>query len=194
MPPAIFFAAVLVWAFLCLLSAVVSAAAVDAPVSYRKAVMTGVGVGAIFGIASIYLVSFIGMASYLFTLLAPVDLDRFAPAFSSVLLAILAAAIAGAVVGALATRGTTGIGRCAAVGAVFGLVVGIANAGVPSVVQSVLIPAMEIAGLDRPSAVTFGVATMVLGVIIDIALAIIAFRFVRRRWGPAPPATATGTC
>ena len=34
---------------------------------------------------------------------------------------------------------------------------------------------------------------MVSGVIVDLALAIIAFRFVRRKWGAATPATDTVT-
>ena len=194
MSPTVFVVAASIWVFFCVLVAVVSAAAVDAPGRYRKAAIVGLVVGVIFGIASVGLLANVGVVGRLFTLLAMVRLDRFASVLISVLLAILAGAIAGAAAGAVATRNTVGVRRCATVGVAFGLVMGIANAAVAPVWANALIPALEAVGIGRLSAVWFGAATMVSGVMLDLSLAAGAFRFVRRRWGAVPPATATRTC
>ena len=176
----VFLVSASIWVFFCVLAAVVSAAAVDAPGRYRKAAITGVVVGVIFGFASVGLVAQLGVVRRLFTLLALVQLGRIAPGVISVLLAILAGAIAGTAVGALATRSSAGIRRCAVVGTAFGLVLGIANAALSPVASNAVIPAMEAVGLYRPSAVEIGWAIMVTGAAVDIALAVAAFRFVRR--------------
>ena len=191
---AIFYASALIWAFFCVLVAVVSVAAVAGPVSYRKATIVGVVVGVIFGVATVSLVKYLGVAGRLFNLLALLQLGGIAPGVISLLFAILAGAIAGATAGRFATRDTSGMRRCATVGVAFGLALGIANAAVTPVSINALIPALEAVGIGRLSVVWIGAATMVSGVIVDLALAVVAFRFVRRRWGATPPATATGTC
>ena len=185
----IFVASALIWAFFCVLVAVVSVAAVAGPVSYRKAAMVGVVVGAIFGVVTVSLVVYPGVAGRLFSLLALVQLGGIAPGVISLLFAILAGAIAGATAGRFATRDTSNMRWCAMVGVAFGLVLGIANAAVAPVWINALIPALEAVGIGPLSPVSFGVATMVSGVIVDLALAAIAFRFVRRRWGAAAPST-----
>lgn len=190
---AVFYASALIWAFFCVLAAVVSVAAVAEPVSYRKAAIVGVVVGVIFGVATVCLVKYLGVAGLLFNLLALVQLGGIAPGVISLLFATLADAIAGATAGRFATRDTSRMRRCATVGVAFGLVLGIANAAVAPVWTNAFIPALEAVGIGPLSAVSFGVATMVSGVIIDLALAVIAFRFVRRRWGAPSPATAAGT-
>ena len=194
MPLTVFVASASIWAFFCVLVAVVSAAAVDAPGRYRKAAMVGLPVGIIFGVASVYSVVYLGVTGRLALLLALAQLDRIASSAISVMFAILAGAIAGAAAGAVATRNADGVRRCATAGVAFGLVMGIANAAVAPFVWNVVFPAMEAVGVERPRAVAFGAATMAIGVMVDLALALIAFRFVRRRWGLATPATATGTC
>lgn len=180
---AVFVVAASIWVFFCVLVAVVSAAAVNAPGRYRKAAIAGVVVGVIYGLASVSVVANLGLMGRLITLLAMVQLGRIAPGLISVLFAIVAGSIAGAVAGAVSTRNAAGIRRCATVGVAFGLVMGIANAAVAPVWANALIPALEAVGIGRLSAVWFGAATMVSGVMVDLALAAVAFRFVRRRWG-----------
>ena len=95
--------------------------------------------------------------------------------------------------GLLARRSAAIVRRCVIVGVIFGLALGIANAAVSPVWMNVLGPALDAVGIARLSAASFGVVTMVSGVIVDLALAAVAFRFVRRSWAAPPPATATGT-
>ena len=185
------FVVALIWAFFCVLVSVVSVASVAGPASYRRAATVGLVVGVIFGLSSVGLVRYLGVVGYLFTLLALVQLGGIAPGVISLLFAILAGAIAGAAAGRFATRDAFGMRRCATVGVAFGLVLGVSNAAVTPVWTNALIPALEAVGIGRPSAVWFGAAAMASGVIVDLALAVIAFRFVRRRWGA--PASATGT-
>ena len=188
----VFVVAASIWVFFCVLVAVVSAAAVNAPGRYRKAATAGVVAGVIFGPASVGLVAYLGAVGHLVMLLALVQLGRIAPGVISVLLAILAGGFAGTAAGVVATRNASGTRRCATVGAVFGLVLGIANAAVAPFLWNVVFPAMEAVGLDSPRPVVFGATTMAIGVMGDLALALVAFRLVRRRWGTVPP--AIGTC
>ena len=194
MPLVIFVASALIWAFFCVLVAVVSVAAVAGPVNYRRAAMVGAVVGAIFGVAIVSLIVYLGVAGRLINLLVMVQLGGMAPVAISLVFAIPAGAIAGATAGRFAARDPSVMRRCATVGVAFGLVLGIANAAVAPVWANVLFPALEAVGIGRWSASWVGEATMVSGVIVDVALAAVAFRFVRRRWGAALPATATGTC
>ena len=179
----VFLVAASIWVFFCVLVAVVSAAAVDAPGRYRKAAIVGLVVGTIFGVVSVYLVAYLGVSVRLVALLALVQLGRVAPVLVSVLLAILAGAIAGAAAGAVATRNAASIRLCATVGVVFGLVLGIANAAVAPFLWNVVFPAMEAVGVRSPWPVVFGATTMAIGVMVDLALALVAFRIIRRRWG-----------
>ena len=189
---AVFVVSASIWAFFGVLTAVVAVAAVAAPVRYWKAVMAGVVVGFLYGLASVALIFYLGVVGRLVALLALAQLGLIAPIVVSVLLAILAGAIAGAAAGAFATRDSSGTRKCAMFGAAFGLVLGVANAALPLVVGDVVIPAIEAVGLQRPRAVVYGAATMAGGIIIDLVLAFIAFRLIRRRWGTVPP--AIGTC
>ncbi len=183
---AVFVAAASIWVFFCVLVAVVSAAAVDAPGRYRKAATVGLVVGIIFGVVSIYLVAYLGVSVRLVALLALVQLGRVAPLLVSVLFAILAGAIAGAAAGAVATRSAVGVRRCVVVGTAFGLVLGIANASVAPFLWNIVFPAIEAVGVRSPRLVVFGAATMAIGVMVDLALALVAFRIIRRRWGVPP--------
>lgn len=190
----VFFVSASIWAFFCVLAAFVSAAAVDAPGRYRKAAMVGLVVGAIFGLASVGLVADLGVAGRLYALLSLVGLGGFVSVIISVLLAVLAGTVSGSAVGAVVARSRLGIRRCTAVGLAFGLALGIANATLSPIAANAVVPAIEFVGLVRPYAVVVGSAMMVVGALVNIALAVVAFRLVRRRWGAAPPATATGTC
>ena len=186
----VFVVAASIWVFFCVLVAVVSAAAVDAPGRYRKAATAGLVVGVHFGIASVGLLANFGVVGHLFTLLAMVQLDRFASVLISVLFAIVAGSLAGATAGVVATRNAAGVRRCATVGVAFGLVMGIANALVAPFVGNVMFPAMEAMGVESPRALVFGSVTMAIGVTVDLVLAAVAFRFVRRRWAAAPIASS----
>ena len=57
--------------------------------------------------------------------------------------------------------------------------------------MNAFIPALEAVGIGPLSAASVGAATMVSGVMVDLALTAVAFRFVRRRWGATSPATAS---
>lgn len=186
----VFVVAASIWVFFCVLVAVVSAAAINAPGRYRKAATAGVVVGVIFGLASVSVVANLGLAGHLFMLLALVQLGRIAPGIISVLFAIVAGSIAGATAGVVTTRNAVGVRRCATVGVAFGLVMGIANALVAPFVGNVMFPAMEAMGVESPRAVVFGSVTMAIGVTVDLVLAAVAFRFVRRRWAVAPIASS----
>ena len=190
---AVFYASALIWAFLCALVAIVAGAAAGSRTRHWKTVLVGLLVGAAFGVIVDALVSVVGAVSFFLLSLLPALLDSFAIYFSGILLIVAAAAFTGLAVGLLARRSAAVVRRCAIVGVAFGLVLGIANAAALPVWENALIPALEAVGIGPLSAASVGAATMVSGVTVELALAIIAFRFVRRRWGMVPPATATET-
>ena len=190
---AIFYVSAAIWAFLCVLIAIVAGAAAGSRTSHWKRALVGALVGAMFGVITSALVSFFGTVTFFLISVLPAPVARFALYIAGILLSVAAAALAGLAVGLLERRSAAIVRRCVIVGVIFGLALGIANAAVSPVWMNVLGPALEAVGIARLPAASFGVATMVSGVIVDLALAIIAFRFVRRKWGMAPPATATVT-
>ncbi len=155
--------------------------------------MVGALVGAAFGVITGALVSFVGAVTFFLISVLPAPVDRYALYLTGILLSVTAAALAGLAAGLLERRSAAIVRRCVIVGVIFGLALGIANAAVSPVWENTLIPALDAVGISRWSAASFGVATMVIGVIVDLALAIIAFRFVRCKWGAATPATDTVT-
>ena len=161
-----------------------------------KAALAGLLVGAAFGV-TIVIVALISSAraeSFFLVSLSLILLNSFARYFAGILLSVAAAALAGLAVGLLERRSAAIVRRCVIVGIAFGLVLGIVNAVVLPFWTNALIPALEAVGIGPLSAVSVGAATMISGVIVDLAFAVFAFRFVRRRWGAPSPATATGTC
>ena len=184
------FASSLQWVFISTAAAVVAAAAADGPVSYRKGMLVGAVIGVVFGLARIYLVSFVSAAYFLSRALLPAELDGVATGFVNVLLTTAGAALTGAAVGALATRSTSAVRRCAIAGGVFGLLVGVVFTGVIFIVWSVIIPRMA-PGLDGPGAMVVGVMTrLVVGIVTVVVLAVIAVWFIRSRRVAAPPASS----
>lgn len=180
----IFYASALVWAFPCAISAIVAGAVLNGAMRPWKRALVGVGVGAVFGIAIVFLVSFVSAVSFFLAVLLPA---RFAPVFTSIILTIIAATIAGTAVGALAPRSARAVRRCALVGFVFGLVIGIANAAVAPVVRFAVSPDTGWTSIGDFSAEGFGVLVMVVGIIVDMALAIAALLWLRRlRDGRSP--------
>ena len=188
----ILFAAALASAFVSAAAAVIVAAAGANPVSYRISVLVGSGVGIAFGIASIYLVSFVGAVTFFIAFLLPAQFDAMASIFVLILLDIARAALAGTAVAAVAGRSSLTIRRGALIGAGFGLFIGIANrvanillysAGAPAIAA----PAIAALGLDWPSAFKDGTVITVILIALDIALTFAAFRFVRSRRLPAKP-------
>lgn len=186
---AMFYVGVLVWALICALAALVAGDSVGARTGYVKRALVGVGVGAVFGIANIYLAGLLGAVNDLFASLAPAQLDRFTSSIiTRALLTTGAATLTAIAVGALTTKSAFAMLKCAIVGAAFGLVIGIANAAVVLIALYAVIPAMEAAGLDRSSRVLFAAAVMVSGAVIDIAVAVIALRMLRAWRTAASPA------
>ena len=182
---AVFYVSALIWAFICALAAIVAGAAVGSRMSSVKRALVGVGVGAAFGVASVYLLVFHGAAIHRFVSLFPDQFYRFAPTVIATLLMIGAATLTATAVGALATRSGFAIRRYALVGASFGLVVSIAHTMLLLIARNVVLPAMEAMGLYRLSPVSFGAEIMVIGVLVDITLAVVAVRLLRGRWNPA---------
>ncbi len=176
----------LAWGVLiCALVAIVARAAVGGRLSYVKCALVGVGVGVVFAIAIIYVVDFLGAVSDLFASLTPDWLDPFASGATRALVMTGAAALTATTVGALATRSVAILPRYAIVGAAFGLVLSIATTAAALIGVYAALPAMEAAGLGRPSPLSFGAAMVVVGVLIDITLAVVAFRLIRGNWTPA---------
>ena len=190
---AVFYASALIWAFLCVLVAVVAGAAAGRRPRHWKTALVGLLVGAAFGVVTGALFSFVAAMTVFPISLLPALLLSLAIYFIPIALSVAAAGVAGLAVGLLERRSAAIVRRCLIVGVAFGLVLGIANAAVAPVWANVLFPALEAVGIGRWSAQWFGVATIVSGVIVDSALAVVAFRFVRRRWGAPSSATATVT-
>ena len=188
---AIFYVSAAIWAFLCVLVAIVAGAAAGSRTSHWKRALVGALVGAMFGIITSALVRFFGTVTVFLISVLSASFDRFALYIAGILLSVAAAALAGLAVGLLERRSAAVVRRCVIVGIAFGLVLGIANVVGLHVWGHALIPALEAVGFGPLSAVSIGAATMASGVMVDLALAAVAFRFVRRRWGAAPPATAT---
>ena len=180
---AVFYVSALIWAFLCVLVAIVAGAAAGNRTSHWKRALVGLIVGAAFGVIIVALISVVGAVSFFLAYLLQSLLDSFGIYFAGILIGVAAAALAGLAVGLLERRSAVIVRRCVIVGAIFGLALGIANAAVLPVWENALIPALEAVGIGHPSAVSFGAATMASGVMVDLALAVAAYRFVRRRWG-----------
>ena len=179
-------ASVLPTMVICALSSVVSAGTANPPVGYGRLATIGALIGIAFGIAGFYLLI---MLSPALASLLPPELDRLA--FVSVRAVFVAVAAA---VSALATAPlVTGSGSTArpasglvVTGGAFGLVAGIVNGAIGMVFM-----AIEVVPADGPVpdfsafAMTFVMVTaglIIARVVVDVALAVLTFRFVRRRW------------
>lgn len=184
---AVFYVSALIWAFLCVLVAIVAGAAVGSRTRHWKTALTGLLVGAAFGVIIVALLSSARAESFFLVSLSLILLNSFAIYFAGILLGVAAAALAGLAVGLLERRSGVIVRRCVIVGGIFGLALGIANAAVFPVWENALIPALEAVGIGPLSAVSIGVASMISGVMVDLVIAVVAFRFVRRRWGAPSP-------
>ena len=191
---AVFYVSALIWAFICALAAIVAGAAVGNRMSSVKRALVGVGVGAVFGVASVYLLVFHGAAIHRFVSLFPDEFYRFAPTVIATLLIIGATTLTATAVGALATRSVAALPGYAIVGAAFGLVLGIAHTMLLLIARYVVFPAMEAAGLYSLSPAFLFAAMMAIGVIVDITLAVVAFRLFRGRRVAAFADDAARTC
>lgn len=188
---AAFFGSALIWSFICVLAAIVVGAASHNPAIWWQRVLVGAIIGTLYGFVVIYLlVSLVAILGFLFTLLTPAPLDRYAPALVTTLLMAGATTLAAIGVGILSDRSAAAMRRCAMVGAAFGLVVGIANSAVRIVASSVAAPLIRADGLLAEPGTYWALITAIQ-VIIDIALAIVAYRMPGRRSiapQPADPA------
>ena len=192
MPIVAFFGSALIWAFICALAAIVAGAALNEPVSVWKRVLIGAAVGVLFGLALLYLlVSFVSAVGYLFTLLMPPQLDGFALAMATTLLLTTATTLAAVAVGTLAGRSVVAVGRCALVGAVFGLTVGVTNSALRLAASAAVVPAIEAIGWN-PASGAYWAALTVIQAVVDILLAIGFLRLILAMRDPAPSATSNG--
>lgn len=184
---AAFIGSALIWSFICVLAAIIVGAASHNPVGWWKRVLVGAIIGTLYGFAVLYLlVSLAAALGFLFTLLTPAPLDRYALAMVTTLLLAVATTLAAIGVGLLSDRSAAAMLRCAMVGAAFGLAVGIANAALRIVASSVALPVLEADGLFAEPGMYSALITAIQ-VIIDIALAIAAYRMLgRRRIAPQP--------
>lgn len=182
---AAFFGSGLIWSFLCVLAAIVVGAASHNPISWWKRVLVGAIIGTLYGFAVLYLlVSLVAALGFLFTLLTPEPLDRYALALVTTILMAGATTLAAIGVGILSDRSAVAMRRFAMVGVAFGLVVGIANSTLRIVASTAAIPALKGDGLLAEPG-TYSALVTAIQIFVDIALAIAAYRFVRRRWGTA---------
>ena len=188
---AIFYVSAAIWAFLCALVAIVAGAAAGSRTSHWKRGLVGALVGTLFGVILSALSTFVGEVTFFLISLLPDPLDRLVPYFAGILLGVVAVALACLVVGLLEARSVPIVRRCVIVGALLGLVLSIGNSTVGYTVLFVLIPALKGAGFGSVSAVAVGSVLMIATV--DLALAVVAFRFVRRRWPASLPATGAET-
>ena len=192
---ALFYVVALVWgAFICALAAIVAGAAVGGRMSPVKHALVGVGVGAVSGVASVYLFVLHGAAIHRFVLLFPDEFYRFAPTVIATLLIIGATTLTATAVGALATRSVAALPGYAIVGAAFGLVLGIAHAMLLLIARYVALPAMGAMGLYHPSPVWVGVTIAVIDVTVNITLAVVALRLFRGRRSAEFADDAARTC
>ena len=193
---AVFYASTLAWwVFICALAAIVAGAAICSRMSPVKRALVGVGVGAVFGIASVYLAGFIGAGAFRFEWLFPAQFYSLDTSVIATLLIIVATTLTATAVGALSTRSGLAIRRYAIVGAAFGLVVGIAHAVLILIARNAALPAMAAAtGLYHPSPVSVGATIAVIDVTVDITLAVVAFRLFRGRRVAAFADDAARTC
>ena len=184
----VIFALTLVQVFVSAAAAVIATAAGSEPGSYRKSAFVGAVIGVAFGITRFYLVSFISAVAYLISFLLPTAV---AIIFVRILLTTVLATLSGAVVAALGGQSSLTIRKGAIVGSGFGLLIGIANTTVTFGLSAASIPSIIAVGLDKPPGLIFVLVNAAVGVVVDIALAVIAFRFVRSRLArSAPPQPA----
>ena len=191
MPLIAFLPSTLVWVFLCVLVAIVAGAAAGNRTSQWKRGLVGALVGAAFGIVIGALFSVVSAMIFFLISLFPAPLDRLSPYFPSILLNIAAAAFTGLAVGLWEVRSAPVVRRCVIVGVVFGAILSVANTVVSSIASFVLPPAIQGDSFlsISISIVVFGLAPMIVRAMVDVVLTVVAFRFVRRRWGVPPPAS-----
>ena len=180
----VIFALTLVQVFVSAAAAVIATAAGSEPASYRKSALVGAVIGVAFTIARFYLVSFIGAVAFFIFSLLPTAMVII---FFGILLTTALATLSGAVVAALGGQSSLTIRKGAIVGSGFGLLIGIANTTVTFGLSAAAIPSIIAVGLDKPPGLIFPLVNAAVEVVIDIALAVIAFRFVRSRIARSTP-------
>ena len=176
---AFIFGGALAWAFLCTAIALVAASWTHGRPNRWKAAFIGASVGAVFGVAIVYLADAFRIPAYIFRAVAPAQLGGFASAFNAILIAAASGGTTGVAVGALVGRSRRALRRSAAAGVAFGLVLGLANVAVGAAVKFVIIAVLGSVSFAGPSATAFGVATMLCIAIIDTGLAFVAIRYAR---------------
>ncbi|MDE2787534.1 MAG: hypothetical protein OXL37_12845 [Chloroflexota bacterium] len=191
MPLVAFLPSTLVWVFLGVLVAIVAGAAAGNRTRHWKRALVGALVGAAFGIVIGALFSVVSAMIFFLISLWPAPLAPLAPYFPGILLNIAAAALVGLAVGLLEVRSVPVVRRCVIVGVAFGVILSLANTVVSSIVSFALpsaIPGDSFLSTSI-SIVVFGLVPMIVRAAVDVALTVVAFRFVRRRWGVPPPAS-----
>ncbi len=191
MPLAAFLPITLVWVFLCVLVAIVAGAAAGSRTSHWKRGLVGALVGAAFGIIIGVLLSIVGLVTFFLDSPLPAPLDRLDSFFARILLSVVAAFFVALAVGLLEARSVPVVRRCIIVGVVFGVILSLANTVISSIMSFVLVPAALVHGFvpSSVSVVVFGLVPMIVRAAVDVVLTVVAFRFVRRRWSAAPPAS-----
>ncbi len=185
MPLVAFLPSALVWVFLCVLVAIVAGAAAGSRTSHWKRGLVGALVGAAFGIITIgALFSDVGAVTFFLNSPLPAPLGGLDPYFTRILLSVVAAFFVGLAVGLLEVRSVPVVRRCIIVGVSFGVILSLANIVVGSIVSFALPPAIPGDSFlsISISVVVFGLVPMIIRATLDVALTVVAFRFVRRRW------------
>lgn len=192
MPLIAFLPIALYWVFRCVLVAIVAGAAAGSRTTHWKRGLVGALVGAAFGIITIgALFSDVRSMTFFLNSPLPAPPGGLDPYFTRILLSIAAGALVGLAVALLEVRSVPVVRRCIIVGVLFGVILSLANIVVGSIVSFALPPAIlgdSFLSISI-SVVVFGLVPMIIRVAVDVALTVVAFRFVRRTWGAAPPAS-----
>lgn len=186
MPLAAFLPITLFWVFHCVLVAIVAGAATGSQTSHWKRGLFGALVGSAFGLITIgVLFSDVGAVTFFLNSPLPAPLGRLDPYFTRILLSIVAGALVGLAVGLLEARSVPVVRRCVIIGVVFGVILSLANIVVSSIMSFALLPGIPGDSFlsISISVVVFGLLPMIVRFAVDVALTVVAFRFVRRRWG-----------
>ena len=168
---------------ICALSSVVSAGTANPPVGYGRLAAIGALIGMAFGIAGFYLL--IMLTSALAALLPP-EMGPLAhvsvhAAFGAVAAAVSALTTAPLVTGSGSTAPPAS--GLVVIGGAFGLVAGIANAAIGIAVPGVGVEPTTDIYVVLAMVSTVAAVLVVAKVVADVVLAMLAFWFVRRRWG-----------
>ena len=168
------------WVIWCACAGLVTAVATREPASYAKSVLVGAVIGIGCGVVRILAVFPIADLVYEAHPHISYVLPRLATSAGSIAVITGFAAATGAMVAWLAARSTHGVGRCAAVGAVYGLAIGVADAILTSTVAIGLPPDSEGATSVGASFLTFVIIVGLIDVGSKAAITAIGFVWARR--------------